>query len=339
MSVAATAGTAPLSGHRVYRTADPAVASREAGLLFARNQLRMADRTARMDALTNLGDLSGVAVSYVTFGSAVQIERVPTTSYTGLMMPLAGRLTVEHQGPTVTASAALGAVFGSGWVRMGWSADCRLLSFRISPERLSEHAGRLVPAAGSGPVRFGTAPLDGNTLVTLRALAQLAADTFDASAGHGGPPASVLARLRDSVLTSVLLSVPSSLSADLVRQGPAGRSSVRAAVDLIAAEDRGDLTLTDIAARSGVGLRALELGFRRELDVTPLRYLRVSRLRRVRDELAAAGPDAGVRVGEVAQRWGFFHLGRFARAYREESGVSPAHTLHDGGPGQLSGTE
>lgn len=66
--------------------------------------------------MANVGDLSGVAINYVTFGTPVQIERPPTGTYLGLMVPLAGRLTVEHEGQAFQADPALGTgvVLGPG---------------------------------------------------------------------------------------------------------------------------------------------------------------------------------------------------------------------------------
>jgi AraC-like DNA-binding protein len=328
MSAPSAAGSAlaPLSSHLAYRTADPAVASREAARLFARHQLRVLDRAPKIDAMAGVGDLSGMAVNYVTFGAAVQIERPPTDTYLGLMVPLAGRLAVEHDGPVFTASPVLGTgvVLGPGRVRMSWTEDCRVLSFRINPERLQEQVRKLVPAADDDRALFATSPLVGNGLRTVRALAQLAADTFDSGASSATPPPVVLAQLRDAVLTAVLLGVPSTASARSRRDAPPRRrDSVRAAIELIAAEDSGELSLGDIAVRVGVGLRALELGFRHELDMTPLEYLRISRLQRARTDLQAGG---GIRVGEVAQKWGFFHTGRFSKLYFERFGEHPAAT-------------
>jgi hypothetical protein len=63
----------------------------------------------------------------------------------------------------------------------------------------------------------------------------------------------VLAQLRNTVPTAVLLSIPSTLTPRILRQAPPRkRASVQAAIDLIAAEDRGELSLADIAGRAGV---------------------------------------------------------------------------------------
>jgi transcriptional regulator GlxA family with amidase domain len=55
-------------------------------------------------------------------------------------------------------------------------------------------------------------------------------------------------------------------------------------------------------------------------------YLRALRLEKVRDTLSAAEPGS-VSVTEVAARWGFVHLGRFAGAYSRAFGERPSETL------------
>ena len=63
------------------------------------------------------------------------------------------------------------------------------------------------------------------------------------------------------------------------------------------------------------------------LAVQPsLAYLRRLRLQKVHEELVTAAPGA-VSVTEVAARWGFAHLGRFAAAYRSEFSERPSETM------------
>ena len=54
-------------------------------------------------------------------------------------------------------------------------------------------------------------------------------------------------------------------------------------------------------------------------------YFRAFRLNAVRQELKTA-PDTAT-VHEIAQRWGFWHIGEFAAAYRLLFGELPSQTL------------
>ncbi len=84
--------------------------------------------------------------------------------------------------------------------------------------------------------------------------------------------------------------------------------------------------ICDVVASSGVSLRTLYHGFHSSHEIAPMTWLKLQRLSRVHDELSLADPSQ-VNVTDVATRWGFFHLGRFASEYRARFGVSPSQTL------------
>jgi AraC-like DNA-binding protein len=90
-----------------------------------------------------------------------------------------------------------------------------------------------------------------------------------------------------------------------------------------------EITVADIAAAAGLSVRGLTAAFRREFDTTPMAYLRAGRLDAVHRDLMAADPGAGHTVTTIANRWGFNNRGRFATAYRQQYGISPATTLRD----------
>ena len=69
--------------------------------------------------------------------------------------------------------------------------------------------------------------------------------------------------------------------------------------------------------------RTLRLCYAEFLGMRPSRYVL---LEEVRCALRDADPDI-VNVGEVARRFGFTDLGRFAGRYRATSGDTPSTTL------------
>ena len=91
--------------------------------------------------------------------------------------------------------------------------------------------------------------------------------------------------------------------------------AVREAVELLETyPDRG-WSAPVLANHVHVSVRALQEGFRRSLDTTPMRYLRDVRLRKIREDLLAATPDL-TTVGAIVYRWGILNQGRFAGSYR-----------------------
>ncbi|MDF2826386.1 MAG: AraC family transcriptional regulator, partial [Mycobacterium sp.] len=87
-----------------------------------------------------------------------------------------------------------------------------------------------------------------------------------------------------------------------------------------------DISVVDIAAHVNMTPRGVQYMFRRELDCTPMEYVRRVRLNHAHADLIAATPDVAT-VSQIASRWGFAHKGRFARHYRQAYGESPHETL------------
>jgi AraC family transcriptional regulator, ethanolamine operon transcriptional activator len=85
------------------------------------------------------------------------------------------------------------------------------------------------------------------------------------------------------------------------------------------------ISLDDICEAARVSPRGLHAAFESVYGIPPKAYWKVLRLNAVRRELRRAQP--GVRVSEVAMRWGFYQLGYFSVYYRELFGESPRDTL------------
>lgn len=77
---------------------------------------------------------------------------------------------------------------------------------------------------------------------------------------------------------------------------------------------------------SGVSERSLQYGFLEYLGLTPIQYLRITRLNGVHSELLNA-PNSNIKVSDVAMHWGFLELGRFSREYKQLFHELPSKTL------------
>lgn len=101
-----------------------------------------------------------------------------------------------------------------------------------------------------------------------------------------------------------------------------------AAIRLI--EDHADkqLCVADLALCTGMSVRWLQQRFRVEVGVSPAKYIRLVRLRRIREDLLAADPADGCTVEAVVARWGINHQGRFAALYRCYYNEFPSETLY-----------
>jgi AraC-like DNA-binding protein len=110
------------------------------------------------------------------------------------------------------------------------------------------------------------------------------------------------------------------------RSSPESRNlAIRKAVDYVADHCEEIVTLRDICVSCGVSLRTLNRAFNERFGLGPKMYLKRQRLSAVRNKLLASPP--GTLVSDIANRWGFWHMGQFARDYALFFGELPSQTL------------
>jgi len=83
--------------------------------------------------------------------------------------------------------------------------------------------------------------------------------------------------------------------------------------------------VSELARTVGATLRTLERAVSAVHATTPFEFLRALRLAEARQTLSTCG--SATTVTEVAMRFGFRELGRFAGEYRDRFGESPSDTL------------
>jgi AraC-like DNA-binding protein len=307
----------------------------------------MNGRQARIDTATidSTGPSSGhvplrqrhvsvgpVAVSDVTLLAdlAVDCDDVGTGYFVHL--PISGRMESRHRGSTLTATRELAAVYqpGGGSFSGQWAAGSRVLCVRLDDAAVGTALARLPGAAPAEGTRFGLAmnTRRGPGLTWVEQLLVLARQP----AGPDGLLANPLVArpLAESLVNGFLLAAAHSRSAAIAAAvaaapAPARPATVRKAIELMEADPRAPLSVSDLAAECGVSARALQHGFRHHVGLSPMSYLRDARLRRADAELRTAAPDD--TVAAIARGWGFAHLGRFAAAYEAKYGQPPGRTL------------
>lgn len=85
------------------------------------------------------------------------------------------------------------------------------------------------------------------------------------------------------------------------------------------------VTVTQLCEIVSVSRRTLQYSFESILGVSPIQYLRISRLNGVRRSLVQA--QHGQAVSDIAAQWGFWHLSQFAKDYKQLFGETPSKTL------------
>lgn len=327
-SGASSAIALPLSEHARVRTHDVDEIREVVAQAFCGHQLLPLDGRGAVDARFHAVQLDRVGLHYLEYGAEVRIAPGELRDFFLVPIPLAGRAEVVCGGESVLSDSLMASVPAPDRdLIMRWGAGTRQLIVWIDRAGLEWHLSRMLGKPVTKPLRFDLGmDMTRQAVRSWRNVVELLTREIDTD---GGIPAEPLAmtELQRLLFSQLLLAQPNNYSADLHRE-PMGSAPkvIKRAVELIEAHAAEPLTVEDVAEAVGISVRALQEGFRRFLDTTPMNQLRDVRLGHIRAELAVADPTR-TTVSEVATRWGFLHPGRFAALYRRRFGESPSATL------------
>jgi len=315
-----------LEKQRIFHSRDPDDARAFLGSKEFRFKLsRRADK--QFDLRINGIYLPSLYIGYIQYGSPAEIRTSPARSDYWLQIPIREHIEVAVADECIACGPDCAAVSspmnglairtrGSG-VRFNISLDAAALTRQL--------AG-LLGAVPTAPVEF--APAMDLTTGYGRSLAQnicLAVTDFE-RAGSMRWDAITVSLFEQFIICRLLLSHPNNYTDVLRRHEPSiTPRDLRRAIDYMKANLAAPITIADIAEASGIAGRTLFQYFRDFRGTSPMRYLRDARFEKVRDALKCAQPEEG--VAELATKWGFCHLGRFAAEYRKRFGESPSETL------------
>lgn len=279
-------------------------------------------------------ELDGLTLGRLTYASDVVKDCGELATAFHVNAPLEGEVHSRCDDQAVIASPRLAAVFNPDGhtILDRWRGGTTQLCLKIDRAQIEDEIARWLAHPLRHSVRFdlGFDPTTPAGQSWQHALHILASE-LNAPGGLATNPL-LAAELRHLIVAGLLWNQPHSYSEELRTPAPALRPRhVKVAMQVIEEDLDRAWSVGEIAAATGVGVRSVEDGFQRHLGMSPLTYLRQRRLDRVRDDLMAASPLEAT-VAEIAYRWGFSHLGRFAGAYRRQFGESPSDTLRGDQP-------
>lgn len=317
----------PLAAFECFRTTDPDEARRHASLLLSPHGLQPIGRRAPLDVRYHCVNLAETSVICAQYGADVRLEPGALEDFYLVGLPLAGTSTVRSNGMEIVTHPGLASVQSCKQPMVTeWRDHCRKLSIKIGRDALERRLAELTGRAPKKPVVFDLAfDLEqGPGRSWQRLLGFLMAELSRDSVYLSSPAAR--RSLDEAVISTLLLCQRHSYSDALQAPSPlAAPRYVRRAEDIVAADPAARRTLAELAAQAGTSVRALQAGFRRYRDTTPVEFIRAQRLEKARSALLNAAP--GTRITEIALDAGYEHLGRFARDYKARFGEPPSRTL------------
>lgn len=86
-----------------------------------------------------------------------------------------------------------------------------------------------------------------------------------------------------------------------------------------------DITVRDLCKAAFVSERTLRYAFEDYFGISPKTFIKFIKLNRVHRELLSSEPSR-LKISDVANKWGFWHMGQFAKDYRQLFGELPSET-------------
>lgn len=298
------------------------------GEVFCPHALLPVSSPGTLDARLHHARFAGASVNYLEYGRDVRIVPDEFRDFYLLQITLAGANELSCGKEVLTSRRGIATVTGPGQrLRLTWTDDCREIIFKFGRAALERYLAALLGRPAARPLRFDIA-VDlsaGAGASVWRAARYVLAELEQQGPFERTPPVAV--QLEQLLMCTLLQRHGHNYVEALNREVPdAAPRFVRLAEEYMEAHCEDPITIEELAAVTGVGVRTLQKGFRRHRGITPLQLLRYLRLDRVRNALRHADPREDT-VSRIAMDHGFSQLGRFAAEYRRRFGESPSETF------------
>lgn len=317
----------PLERHLAFETRDLDEARERVARVFCPHRLRMVRPKCRVRARQHVARLGNLALSYVAYGAEVSIDPGKLDSFFLIHLVHSGRSEIRIGDRALVATRLMGTVTSPTLaLSMQWSADCAHLVLKVDRPALELHLADLLGEMIVRPIEFAPElPVESGPGAGYRRLVDFVTTELDRDDSLLASPLGIV-RIEQTLMTGLLLTQRSNYSGALAsRSSPAAPRHVVRAEEFIRTHPDCPITIGALAEAAGVSARTLFEGFRRFRGTTPMALLKAVRLERTHAELKAVAPSAS--VADVAFKWGFIHLGRFAQVYRARFGELPSETL------------
>jgi AraC-like DNA-binding protein len=294
---------------------------------YCSHSLFQKDHSAALDVRYSHSHMLNMSFNYLQYGAEVDIRPREFETFYLVHIPLAGSASIragEHQFYIHPGVAAI--VSPSHQLSTTWTADCRQLMLKIDRKPLEGFLSNLIFQPIDRPLEF---PFVFDLTAGLGASFYGLIQHLVTELTHNDVVVKsrlVCSQLEQTLLTLLLCGAQHSYRDALqATDKSVSPKHVVKAYQYMLANARENISIEDLTRLTGVSGRALYEGFRRFKGASPMACLRAIRMQAIRKELLEGEDSDDVTV--VAQRWGFFHLGRFASNYQKIFGEKPSQTL------------
>lgn len=314
----------------LFRSHDPEQAKEQVARVFCPHELRQLNSKHPFASTHNRIQLGETALNYLSYGTDVSIDPGCLSRFFLVQLPLQGSAQISCGGQTVESTPDTAVILNPDEAtKMLWRHNAAQLLLWIPRTSIEQRVEEILGEKLSTPLSFdlGINQRKGMTSAWCTMVKDLARNIDDNGTDwlRFRPTARAL---EDCLIRGLIYQQNHNYTARLLH--PIERAESRhlqRAIEYVDSHSNNGITVSDIAHHAHISIRALEEGFRKQYDTTPLIYLRNKRIDQVRNAIVAnALSGATETITEIAFRHGFNHLGRFSAYYRERIGESPSET-------------
>ncbi|MEU9065167.1 AraC family transcriptional regulator [Streptomyces sp. NPDC048430] len=309
----------------VIRTRDIRTAQSLISAALSPHVLTIAGHDEDFDVTMQIRRSGSVTLDELRHGTEVIIDAGRLDSYYSINVVRSGRATFRCGDQQLESRPGTAAVLNPAErTTMWWSADCLQAGMTVSRAMVDRTIESILGHPPDETVRFKIAfDLSSQAGGAWARGLSLLRDSIDM-----GAPELVLRPLEELVVSQLLTAQPHNYTGRLEGDPRPVRSrGLSHVLDAIDSDPAAALTPADMAKIANTSVRSLQVAFSEQLGVSPMRYLRRVRLARAHQELLQSQPSDGRTVADIAFKWGFGHVPRFAGIYRDQYGELPSVTL------------
>lgn len=325
---AGTSAATPLAEHGVLRSSS---FDETWAFLRAKNYdiqpVRTRSLREHFDAAIGAVYLQHLTVAFMAYGTELEISSTaPLEADYCVHLPLDGWVKIRSGRDIVQRGSGHATIVSpSNHFSASLSGDCRRLLLFVNHQALADCLAAML---GDHPKERLIFDLDtdpsqpcGRRLSHAVRYAAQEFETKDSLDGNGV----VMTQFEQYFMTLLLMSQPNNYTEALHRRDNGVRpGDVKRAIDYVHANVERAINIQDLVTVSGVPGRTLQQHFQDFVGTSPMGYIKRIRYRGAHDDLRRS--DGEHSVSEIAARWGFSHMSRFAAEYQDRFGELPSAT-------------
>ena len=317
----------PLDEYEVLHSRDLDEVRERVASFYCPHSLNLKSARSRLDTRYHRVSFGYMSFNYLSYGADVSVVPGEFKDFYMVEIPLSGSACINYGKNSVRSEASTGAVVSSIQpVSSEWSGDAKRLMVQIDRDFMERYAISILGHPLKSPLDFKL-ELDLSSGIGCGLQSYVEHITQQLNEDNYFDKYHLVRRQVVRTILTMLLNGQSNNYSEEIKavEMPGAPKQIQRAYDYIMAHYDKDISVDDIVKVSGVSARSLFAGFKRYKGVSPMMALKTRRLQAVHDELKLLG--VGETITQIAYKWGFSHMGNFAKDYKMMFGELPSETI------------